>query len=84
MAEKGFVDLEELEDREKVKEFIKKADLKKVEKRGGRPKKEERAESFLNVYFTKKEKANVQRHCERMHISFSTFIKQLLAEKGVI
>jgi hypothetical protein len=84
MSEKGFVDLEDLEEKEKVKEFAKRADLKKAERKGGRPRKEERAESFLNVYFTKKEKANVQRHCERMHISFSSFIKQLLAERGVI
>lgn len=86
MAKNKFVSIEDL-DQDKVRQVAKGADMVKTAEqkgKGGRPPKEHRAERFLNVYFTEEERKNVQKYCERIHVTFSGYVKQLLAEKGVI
>jgi hypothetical protein len=86
MAKNKFVDIADLDDK-KIKQVVKTSDMVKTAEhkgKGGRPVKEQKAEQFLNVYFTAEEKANVQSYCEKIHVSFSSFVKQVLAEKGVI
>jgi hypothetical protein len=88
LAKNRFVTIEEL-DTQKVKAVTNASDMVKAAEhrgKGGRPRKanKDKAEKFLNVYFTDDERLIVQAYCQKMHVSFSGFVKQILAEKGVI
>lgn len=88
MAKNKFIDIDDL-DTKKVKEVAKASDMVKAAEpkgKGGRPQKasKDKAERFLNVYLTDAERTQVQAYCQKIHVSFSGFVKQILAEKGVI
>ncbi len=50
--------------------------------KGGRPKTEDKADKPMTVYFTESEKEAVKAYCGR--VSFSSLVKQLLQEKGIL
>ncbi|MCL5237764.1 MAG: hypothetical protein M1353_07950 [Nitrospirae bacterium] len=76
-------------DDKKIKEIGKGADMVKnaelKAKHKGRQKKEQKATSQVTVYFTPEEKARLDDFIGKLRgVSISSYIKMLLAEKGVI
>lgn len=50
--------------------------------KGGRPTKEDKADKPMTVYFTESDREVVKKYCSQ--ISFSSLVKQLLQEKGIL
>ena len=50
--------------------------------KGGRPTVEDKADKPMVVYFTKSEKETMKAYCRQ--ISFSSLVKQMLNEKGIL
>lgn len=72
---------------EAEKKVLKGAALtEKKKSNAGRKKKsqEEKAEEMMAVYFTDSQKTKVQEYCDSIPIPFSTLVKQMLFEKGVL
>ena len=86
MARKfGSINMVALEsEEEQEKKFIHGAQLSERgnTSKGGRPKVEEKADKAMTVYFTEAERETVKNYCNR--ISFSSLVKQMLQEKGVL
>jgi hypothetical protein len=75
----------EFEDKEKA--FIKGADMIAKTKGGnksGRKKKEVKADVSKVVYLTDDQSNNIDNYCNSIPVAFSTLVKQLLNEKGIL
>ena len=78
----------EAEDEKKEKSFAQEAQLSErgnvAKGQGGRPRVEEedKANKPMTVYFTESERETVKSYCSRT--SFSSLVKQLLADKGIL
>jgi len=71
----------------KEKAFIKGAGLitkSNIKSKAGRKKKEVKAEVSKVVYFTDDQSKSIDTYCNNMTIPFSTLVKQLLNEKGIL
>ena len=71
----------------KEKDFLKGADMitkSKIKSKSGRKKKEIKAEVSKVVYFTDEQSKTVDTYCNGATIPFSTLVKQLLHEKGIL
>lgn len=82
---KGFINMDNVDD-EVTKKVMKDATLTdKRKSNAGRKKKlqEDKAVEMMAVYFTEDQKEIVQKYCDN-NIPFSTLIKQLLSEKGIL
>ena len=82
---KPTLNLQSMEE-EKIEAFSKGSQLAERGNaaKGGRPKVEdaEKVNKGMSVYFTAEERETVKAYCR--HISFSSLVKQLLAEKGIL
>ena len=78
--------IDDLEETQNVNKFLNNADLvnSKTHRKGGRKKKEARATELMAAYLTTEQKEKVQTYCDKIGIPFSTMIRQMLAEKGVL
>lgn len=56
----------------------------KTRQAGGRKKKETKASELMASYLTTEQKKKVQAYCNKIGILFSTLVRQLLAEKGIL
>ncbi len=76
-------DLDDLENTEKEKKFIKSADMSKAKKnKGGRPKKDasEKASKQIFINVTKDEKVKIEESAKALGISVSALCKVSLAK----
>ncbi len=76
-------DLDDLENTEKEKKFIKSADMSKAKKnKGGRPKKDasEKASEQIFINVTKDEKVKIEESAKALGISVSALCKVSLAK----
>jgi hypothetical protein len=86
IVKKGFTNVNDIEEQQ-VKTIIKGATLAdKKKNNAGRKKKAhgEKAVETMVVYFTAEQKEVVQGYCDKINIPFSTLVKQMLSEKGLI
>lgn len=86
IVKKGFVDMENV-DSELTKKIMNDATLTdKKKSNAGRKKKSEndKATEMMAVYFTVEQKEVIQAYCDKISIPFSTLVKQLLSEKGIL
>lgn len=61
------------------------SDLKSLPRnKGGRKKKEVKADVPVKMYVTPEEKTIIEAHCVKMRISESTLLKQLLVKEGIL
>jgi hypothetical protein len=56
----------------------------KTRRAGGRKKKEAKASELMASYLTTEQKEKVQAYCNKIGLPFSTLVRQLLAEKGIL
>jgi hypothetical protein len=56
----------------------------KTRRAGGRKKKEAKASELMASYLTTEQKEKVQAYCNKTGLPFSTLVRQLLVEKGIL
>lgn len=78
--------IDDLEETHSVNKFLNNADLvnSRNQRKGGRKKKEARASELMASYLTAEQKERVQSYCNKIGIPFSTLVRQMLAEKGIL
>ena len=78
--------IDDLEETHSLNKFLNNADLvnSKNQRKGGRKKKEAKASELMASYLTAEQKEKVQSYCDKIGIPFSTLVRQMLAEKGIL
>ncbi|MBF0344337.1 MAG: hypothetical protein HQL06_08930 [Nitrospirae bacterium] len=84
-----FIEIGQLSDEKEElmkRKFAKGAELenKKSKSVGGRPKKQRKAEKFISIYVTEDEKKKINEHADRINLSVSSYIRNLLSKEGII
>jgi len=78
--------IDDLEETQSVNKFLNNADLvnSKTQRKGGRKKKEAKATQLMASYLTTEQKEKVQAYCDKIGLPFSTLVRQMLSEKGIL
>lgn len=87
IKKQGFVNMDDIDKKQIEKNIMKNVALtEKKKSNAGRKKKsqDEKLDAMMAVYFTSEQKETVQNYCDKVNVAFSSLIKQILVEKGIL